>query len=353
MDIGSHPSAVAAFSGARAANQRLAGVSAAGRIVREVAEAGFAQAWLDLPVGEVLDAAAMADVQRLAGAMPVRFGRPPAGERALELSGDHLIPAAALRQPDRLGATDSIDLSRSDAAGRILQGTGKASDGPISRWLNRPVSRWFSGLLLRIPGLRPIHATVGTALLSALMVVALFAGGSWGLVLGGVLFQAASVFDGVDGEVARATFRTSRGGAALDTALDTATNMLFVLGVAVNLALDGRGDALALAAWGLSAFALGVAVLGWHAIRTGGPFSFNRIKQHYKRRAPGPLLGGLIAFLTVVSSRDFFVLLFSLLAIAGLAMGVLYLFALCASIWVLFVAGSVLPRRREAAGNAA
>ena len=65
-------------------------------------------------------------------------------------------------------------------------------------------------------------------------------GGEAGLVLGGLLFHAASVLDGVDGEMARATLRTSPSGATLDSAVDLATNFLFLAGITVHLALARR-----------------------------------------------------------------------------------------------------------------
>jgi CDP-L-myo-inositol myo-inositolphosphotransferase len=61
-----------------------------------------------------------------------------------------------------------------------------------------------------------------------------------GLIAGGLLFMPL-VFDGVDGEIARATFRSSPAGAALDTGVDMATNLAFMLGVTINLGLsEGR-----------------------------------------------------------------------------------------------------------------
>lgn len=49
----------------------------------------------------------------------------------------------------------------------------------------------------------------------------------WG-VLGGLFFQLASVFDGVDGEVAKFTGRVSKFGSTLDTFSDNSTLLLFL-----------------------------------------------------------------------------------------------------------------------------
>jgi CDP-L-myo-inositol myo-inositolphosphotransferase len=172
------------------------------------------------------------------------------------------------------------------------------------------------------------------------MFAALALGGEAGLLAGGLLFHAASVFDGVDGEIARATFRSSNAGAALDSAVDVGTNLLFVIGVTLNL--GARSDlAFLLAGWGFTLFVLGLAAIAWRASRAAGPFSLDLVKHFYRRRFAGRLIPWLIEAMTIVSSRDFFALLFALLILAGLPMAVLYLFAAAATVWILFVLGSI------------
>mgnify|MGYP003575214086 FL=1 len=228
-----------------------------------------------------------------------------------------------------------------ESAAQVLRATGKASDGPVSRWLNRPLSRRISALLLLVPGIRPTHATVGTAVLALAMFAALVGAGAPGLIAGALLYQAASIFDGVDGEIARATFRSSRSGAVLDSAVDVATNFGFIAGLTLNLAQRGEEMATALSAWGFVLFAAGLALIAWRAARAHGPFSLDLVKHQYRRRFPGAAAGALIRFLTIVSSRDFFALLFALLVVAGLPLAVLWLFAAAATTWILFVLGSI------------
>jgi phosphatidylglycerophosphate synthase len=336
------------FASSRAASRRIAGVAAAGRIVRELAEAGFASAWLVLPAGNALGRAAMADVRRLAGSMQVRIGEAPVDRERITMSGDRLVPAPLIRAflaEDRAVHPSVIDLSGSKAGSEILLQTAKTSDGPVSRWLNRPISRRLSAVLLRIPGFTPFHASIGTALLAAAMFAALMVGGEAGLIAGGVLFQAASVFDGVDGEVARATFRSSAAGAKLDTAIDTMTTLLFVIGLTMNLGSGGDAYVYEVAGWGLALFLIGLGLIAW---RSGGSLDSRRIKQHYQGRFSGAVVPRLIALATLVTGRDFFTLLFALLTVAGYPMIVLYLFAVAASIWILFVLGSVFPSRKAA-----
>ena len=336
------PAALVLCRSAAEADRRVAGLPAAARVVRELAEAGFGRVMLLLPAGDALADATWREIGRLAGttSVEVSAGEPPMGD---PFSVTRLVPASTLR--GRLSGASSdddagaIDLAARGAALAILRGTGKASDGPVSRWLNRPLSRLLSALLLCIPGIRPLHATVGTALIAALMFAMLVAGGSDGLVAGALLFQAASVFDGVDGEIARATFRSSAAGAILDTVIDVATNCLLILGLAINLFERGAEEAVPLAAWGFTLFVLGLALI---ARRTRGSahFSLDAVKYDYRSRFGGRLVPALIRIATIVSSRDFFALLFAILIVAGWPEAVLYLFAAAATVWILFVAAS-------------
>lgn len=345
MKGGQFPSGVSiVFPSAREAERRIAGVAAAARIVRELAEAGCAEVWLAVRSGEPIGSAAMDDVHRLAGPMTVRVGPAPAD--AVAVPGHQLIPSSAIAAflaGERTPA-GSIDLSSPAASAEILRRTGKASDGVVSRWLNRPVSQRLSALFLRWPGMRPIHATVGTAVLASVMFAALVGGGHWGLIAGAILFHAASVFDGVDGEIARATFRTSPDGAALDSAIDMTTNVAAMLGLAINLSLAGQSEALPLVAWALAWFLLGLALIGWRSFRRGGTFSFDGIKQAYHRRMSGPLASRLISLATLGTSRDFCALVYLLLVLAGIPVAGLYLFAVVTPVWFVFVAAALLPR---------
>lgn len=306
------------FSRAEDADRRVAGIAAAARILHEISASGIERVRLSVP-GGALAAATMSDIRRL-------------------------CPDLAIELVD--GAIVGASPARPVSAREILQATAKPSDGLVSRWLNRPLSQRISALLLHIPGIRPIHATIGTALLAAAMVAALLSGTADGLIAGGLLFHAASVFDGVDGEIARATFRTSRLGALLDSVIDMATNALFIIGVTVNLA--GRNPwAAPVGAWGILLFIIGLAVIGRIA-RHDRLFSMDMVKQRYRTRFPSPAGRRTIRFLTTVTSRDFFALLFALLILAGLPMAVLYIFAAAATIWIWFVIGAVISSVRAA-----
>ena len=130
----------------------------------------------------------------------------------------------------------------------------KREDGPVSRYLNRPLSTRLSML---ISALRP-----NPDLLSAL---ALFVGlvAAWLLargqgVAGGLVVWAGSVLDGMDGEAARLQVRDSAAGALLDGVLDRVADTAVLAGLAMWAIRDGMSVDLTV---GLCAAAVAASIL--------------------------------------------------------------------------------------------
>jgi choline kinase len=103
----------------------------------------------------------------------------------------------------------------------------KPSDGPISRYVNRPISTRISMALAPLR-LSPDALTLIT------LAVGLWAG--WSLsagraVVGALLLQAASILDGTDGETARLQDRASPRGAFLDNLCDRMVDAAMVAGL--------------------------------------------------------------------------------------------------------------------------
>lgn len=329
------------FGSARAAGRRVAGLPVAARMAREWALAGFSEGWLGLRPGEALDANVQAEIHRLAPGLAVHPDHPPAETAVARFPADRLIPAPAIADFLAGRPHASTPLDGPEATAAILRTTGKATDGVVSRWINRPISRRMSALMLLTPGTRPIHATIGTAAIAVAMALSLVFGGREGLLLGAILFQCASIFDGVDGEIARATFRTSPRGAALDSAIDAATNVAAMLGLAVNLALRGHRAALELIAWALALFLIGLTMIGRRSFRETGSVSFDGIKHSYRDRFSGQTAMRLMTLATLGTSRDFCALVYLALVVLGIPMAGLYLFAVVTPVWLMFVAAAL------------
>lgn len=304
------------FASAVQAQRPVAGLPAAARalcsLVGDSAKGKLDQAWVTAPEPWQAGAWLTEEVARLAPGTAVRFATPadvPAGLAMVE--GATLVPPAR----------------------QIIRATAKPGDGIVSRHLNRPISQACTAILLWLfPRLRPIHATWGTALLALAMIAALLTGTEAGLVAGALLFQAASIFDGVDGEIARATFRTSPQGAALDSLVDALTNLACVAGVAWNLHCQGQSQAALAGAVGLVAMGLGLYLIGQRSRKSADGMTFNAVKERVNRNP-----SRIRQWLTWLTMRDFYALAGAVLIASGFAHFALFAFAVVAMGWLIVV----------------
>jgi choline kinase/phosphatidylglycerophosphate synthase len=198
---------------------------------------------------------------------------------------------------------------------RLRRSLVKAEDGPVSRYLNRPLSTRIS-MLLAPARLSPDLVT-WLAFALGVVAAALFASGQG--VAGALVTHAASVLDGVDGELARLQLRASPRGALLDGFLDRLADVAIVGGLGL---------------WGLTqglnpSITLGLAV----AASTGSLLSMatkDRIAALNLPRAPerrlGFLLGGRdgrLLLVTVLALLSQPVLALTAVTIASLVSAVL------------------------------
>ena len=137
-------------------------------------------------------------------------------------------------------------VSKSRAHRSLILSMRKPIDGFISRHLNRYMSLFVTGYLVRT-GITPNMVTISIGLLGLIAAYIVGQGQPWWtLVLAGVLFQIQSVLDGCDGEIARLTYTFSDKGQWLDTVGDDVTNYSFCFGLAYGQAVVlGRNDLMA------------------------------------------------------------------------------------------------------------
>lgn len=194
---------------------------------------------------------------------------------------------------------------------RLRQSLTKPGDGPVSRWLNRPLSTRLSAALANFR-VAPDLVTLLVFLTSLAAAVALATANG---LLGGILVQLSSVLDGVDGELARLQLRPSFRGAILDAVLDRVADAAILVGVGL---------------WALDAHYPASVVL----LLTGGAVSGAFLSMALKDRAaalrlvpyPERLLGFLLA------GRDGRLLLVAVLAVVGQPL--LALLAVMVTSWV-------------------
>lgn len=117
----------------------------------------------------------------------------------------------------------------------------KPNDGPISRYLNRPISVRISRHLVKFD-ITPNQIS-SFSFLCSLLAAGLFAlGGYNALLLGGVLAQFASIIDGCDGEVARLKCQVSDVGGWFDAVLDRYADAFLLFGLIWHLLAAEAND---------------------------------------------------------------------------------------------------------------
>ena len=106
----------------------------------------------------------------------------------------------------------------------------KKNDGPVSHYLNRPISISISKILVKFK--ISSNQISFFSFLFSMIAAGLFAVGNyWLLALGGLLAQFASIIDGCDGEVARLKYLSSDYGGWFDAVLDRYADAFLLFGL--------------------------------------------------------------------------------------------------------------------------
>jgi len=162
-------------------------------------------------------------------------------ERACEIHNDTTLSAAirVLAEKDKAKAVQTqefwIDVddekAHQKAEKNMLESMrGKGNDGPVSQWLNRPISIQISKYLVNFD-ITPNQISFVSFLLSVLAAGLFAMGNYWLLALGGIIAQFASIIDGSDGEVARLKYLSSDYGGWFDAVLDRYADAFLLFGL--------------------------------------------------------------------------------------------------------------------------
>ncbi len=116
----------------------------------------------------------------------------------------------------------------------LLKQLIKPRDGPVSRFLNRPVSLRISKLLVKTK-VRPNLISFASFLICVFSAFFFSRGNYFSLVIGGLLAQFSSIVDGCDGEVARLKFQESDYGAWFDAVLDRYADAFLLFGLTYHV----------------------------------------------------------------------------------------------------------------------
>ena len=248
---------------------------------------------------------------------------------------------------------DTLEMAR-EAEKRIMKALVKSNDGPISRYLNRPISQFISRYLARWNVKPNVITTVVTliTLIAAAMVTSTQY--HW-IALGGIIFHIASILDGCDGEVARIAFRSTRFGALYDVFSDNIRYVIFCSCLGVG-AYRSTGQEIYI--WAIVLLVLLFififtykALYGIHANDYSDYLKVPAKVEAWSRKNP-TMWGRLIIPLRVLIKQDvmaFFVLVFCLANLVP----VIFWYGLVALVMISISVVRALERENKASGRQA
>ena len=222
----------------------------------------------------------------------------------------------------------------------FLRHIGKSQDGMVAKFLNRPISRVITRLILKLP-ITPNAWTILIFALAPVAFVFLVRGDYAGFLAGTALFQLINILDGCDGEIARAKYLDSERGRRLDAFCDFTANLIFVLCLGIGLS---RQPALSanigfvylleslitffIMAGGVGRFLKPLLARDTTRVVSRRQEDFNLADRFFGR--------ALTTFIYQISQRDVIYFVFLLLAIAGRASWILHIFFAFSVITLLF-----------------
>ncbi len=135
---------------------------------------------------------------------------------------------------DRLWIDIDNEKTLIKAESKLLPVLTKASDGPVSRYLNRPISLRITRYIWLKTDLTPNSISIFSFLLSLSAAFFFFLGEYFNLVIGAILTHVSSIIDGCDGEVARLKYKSTSFGSWFDAVLDRYADGFILFGLAYH-----------------------------------------------------------------------------------------------------------------------
>ncbi|MGC2626899.1 MAG: CDP-alcohol phosphatidyltransferase family protein [Candidatus Udaeobacter sp.] len=222
----------------------------------------------------------------------------------------------------------------------FLRHIGKSQDGMVAKFLNRPISRVITRLLLKLP-ITPNAWTILTFALAPVAFVFLVRGDYAGFLAGTAIFQLINILDGCDGEIARAKYLDSERGRRLDAFCDFVANLIFVLclgiglfrqpSVSANIGFAYLLESLItffIMAGGVGRFLMPLLARDTTRVVSRRQEDFNLADRFFGRMPT--------AFIYQITQRDVIYFVFLLLAIAGRASWILHIFFAFSVVTLLF-----------------
>ncbi|MEZ4846493.1 MAG: CDP-alcohol phosphatidyltransferase family protein [Bdellovibrionota bacterium] len=143
-------------------------------------------------------------------------------------------------------SAEDLPKARAFCRNQIIQNSGA---GWVAKNINKALSLPVSSILSNT-FITPNMWTIFNMLVGMCTAFFISQHGYWNGLIGGLFLQTASIFDGVDGEIAKFRYETSKWGAVLDSIADNGTLVAFLGGIAYFQAHqpDSSGSAILLGA---------------------------------------------------------------------------------------------------------
>lgn len=308
-----------------------------------------------LPVGQQaqrvpadLHAVALAEPNGNGGAVTALGGRPDAWSTGVFVATRGLFDAidgvslstglAALTASGGVRAADIGDglwhpaanaFERKRAQSLLVRSLRKSVDGVIARHINRRFSLAATRVLMHFP-VRPNHITAFSLLVSIAAAwsgaIATAAAPFW-LIVGAVLWQLASMLDGIDGELARLKFMESKAGEWFDTLTDDVGRIIFFAGSGYGFAVVTGQPIWFRIALLTVAIQIGLSVSLYRKLLRAGSGSHYALQWDVKRDH-SKLLLRLYSKIEFLARRDYYVFAWLVFAVTGvLDVAVVLMFA--------------------------
>jgi len=243
------------------------------------------------------------------------------GGETLSAGVQRLADAGMARAIDGQGLTwqdvdTPEDLVRAER--KLLEQLRGRHDGPIARYINRPISTRISRRLTST-GITPNQVSVGALVVGLVSAAFAAVGGLIPWLVSGLLVQLASILDGVDGEIARLKFRRSLKGEWVDTICDNVSYVVFLLGLTIGAYRTGAPEPFVWAgAVAIVASFLGLANINLYLARERSSGSARSVRYGYQDETKNATpLTYVMRVMHYVGKRDMFSIVIMLLAMFG------------------------------------